>query len=272
LHPYWIEQAPIWLIGLVILAVLCLAHELGFRASRRFPFPKGDGDEGRGYLVSAALALLGLLMAFTFGAAEQRFNTRQQLALDEANALGTTYLRFQMLDEPWRADLSRQMLQYVAVREAFFTDSAHAAKLAANTQETARRQDRMWKTLEGAVRASDSPELNPTLLATTNEMFDLAASRLAVQETRIPIAILRMLALYTVVAILVSSYAAGAQRRYPLLSTSILALVAIAFSLILDLDRPSTGAVTVNQASIGRAAAAIRDAEAAKLAAAPATQ
>ena len=88
----WMEQAPIWIVGLIMVAGLALVHELGARAGRRLPSAIDDG-EGRAYLVSSALALLGLMLAFTFGAAEQRFNVRQRLVVDESNAMGTAYLR-----------------------------------------------------------------------------------------------------------------------------------------------------------------------------------
>src|SRR5579864_1446616 len=98
---YWLEHAPIWLIGLVIFAGLVIAELAGFwvgrlAAARKAPDSKFDGT---GYLLSAMLGLLGLLIAFTFGTAASRFDVRRTLVRDEANAIGTTYLRIQTLDE-----------------------------------------------------------------------------------------------------------------------------------------------------------------------------
>src|ERR1700761_847878 len=95
----WLQDAPLWLIGLAMLAVLMVAHDVGIVVSRHWP-PAAD-DTRNGYLGSAALALMGLLMAFTFSAAQERFNLRQRLVTAEANAIGTAYLRTQLMDQPY---------------------------------------------------------------------------------------------------------------------------------------------------------------------------
>ena len=100
----WLERAPLALVGIAMMAGLVIAHEIALRLGRR---TTATPSEVRGYVLSSALALLGLLMGFTFSAAQGRFQLRQELVVSEANALSTTYLRFQLLDAPWRQALSR---------------------------------------------------------------------------------------------------------------------------------------------------------------------
>ena len=261
----FLEHAPLWLVGLAMLAALLLVHELGFQGGRRTDVGEASGD-GKGHLVASALALLALMMAFTFSAAQDRFNLRQRMVVEEANALGTSYLRVQTLALPLRDVLSRQMLQYAEVREKFFAASSHPKPLEDNTRETSDMQDRMWVNVVTAVRSDPVPTLNGPLLQTVNDMFDLASSRRAAQDARVPISILRMLAIYAMAAATIMGFAGGSSkdRRYGAVSTAVLLLLTMAFCLILDLDRPSSGTIRINQASMTRAVDAIRRAEAAK--------
>src|SRR5882672_11281158 len=95
-----LETAPLWLIWLVVTAGLMIAHEIGY-LFRRFSAKRrpdgGETSDSIGHRLPAALALLGLLIAFTFSMAADRFATRRALVVSEGNAIGTTYLRLQLL-------------------------------------------------------------------------------------------------------------------------------------------------------------------------------
>src|SRR6185369_2599613 len=114
---------------------------------------KEEPSEEQGYLISSALALLGLLTAFTFGAAQDRWRLRQDLVIDEANAIGTTYLRFQMLEAPHRQALSQDLLLYTEARVA--AGRATTAAAAASAAERAEAlQPRIWRDLSAAVQTN----------------------------------------------------------------------------------------------------------------------
>jgi hypothetical protein len=260
---YWIERAPLVLIGLVFFASLVLAHELAFLAGRRSKAKPAVSSETRGYLVSSALALLALLMAFTFSAAHDRFRLRQQLVVDEANAIGTSYLRVQLLDQPWRERLSGELLTYAETR-ARFGRTRSAEEIAANARETAAIQDAIWRDMEHVVRVNPIPDLNVALLMTLNETFDLAASARAARDARVPVTVLRSLLLCSVMAAAIVGYTEASERRWTGVLAGVLLLFTFAFVLILDLDRPTSGRVLVSQAPMQRAIADIRRSEAAK--------
>ena len=67
-------------------------------------------------MVAAVLALLAFLLTFTFGMAASRFEARRQVLLDEANAIGTAYLRAALLSDPQRAEIRKLLREYVDVR------------------------------------------------------------------------------------------------------------------------------------------------------------
>lgn len=259
----WLEEAPIWIVGLVMAAGLALLHELGVQAGRRLTSMTGD-SQGRGYLVSSALALLALMLAFTFGAAEQRFSLRQQLVVDEANAVGTAYLRVQLLDPPVRDTLSREVLRYGELRLAWPRASRDPLRQEAFDRESGDRQAGIWRTVGEAVRANKLITLNGPLIDPINQMFDMAEARAAAQEARVPLTILRVLAAYAFAAAAIMGFGSGSERRHDIVSTAVLLLLTLAFALILDLDRPHAGSVLVNQGAMQRAVAVIRQSEAAK--------
>lgn len=263
-----LSTAPLPLIGVALALGLILMQELGYRCQglmARWGRTRADG-EGAGHLLSAALALLGLLIAFTFSMAASRYEDRRALVLAEANALSTTYLRVQALDEPYRDRLSGLVLSYGDLRQGFFTAGEDPARLAQSDQQTDALQARIWTELTAAVRAAPTATINPSLLDSANELFDLAASRRAALDARVPPAILRALTLYAFVAAAMLGYSlASGGRRHGVASTALFVLVALAVTLILDLDRPRAGSVTVSQAPFTRTLDGIRALEAARI-------
>jgi hypothetical protein len=262
----WIEYAPLWLIALAMMALLILAHEVG-RAFARRARAGAEKREEPGYLVSSALALLGLLMAFTFAAAQERFRLRENLVVAEANSLGTTYLRVELLDAAARGDLGQLLLRYAELRVA--DQPARPAAGAAGARAQAALQARIWTSLDRALRTNTQTTVDLALINTVNETFDLAAARRAAREQRVPVAVLRTLVFSAMAVALMLGFVGGRQpRQFGVFAASNL-LLTLAFCLILDLDRPLSGRVQVLDAPMQRALEAIRQAEAARPAPVP---
>ena len=97
-----LDATPIWLIGILVLGAMVLAGWAG----RAFAYLRGDPDGKRpdveSHIVSGVLGLLALLLGFTFAIAMDRYDTRRALVLAESNAIGTSYLRTQLLEQPHR--------------------------------------------------------------------------------------------------------------------------------------------------------------------------
>ncbi len=112
-----LDVIPLWGIILITVAVILLSIECGFRLGqfRR----RGSELEDKppvGEMVAATLALLAFMLAFTFGMAASRFEVRRGLVIDEANAIGTTYLRAGLLPEPYREEVRKLLRECVSVR------------------------------------------------------------------------------------------------------------------------------------------------------------
>jgi len=250
----WLDHLPIWIIGLTLAASLVIAHELGFWLGRNL----GDGRlEVVGSTVGAALALLGLLTAFTFGAAQERFDVRQKLVVQEANAISVAYLRAQLIQEPWRTTLSQELLRYARLRAQFPGPDAKLGRRSAIQRESSSRKGVIWREVQAVVRTNPTPSVNAPLVQSMNEMFELNASRVAARDNRVPVGVLRILVLFALVAALLMGLAAHADLRYRLVSTVVLILLTLAFGVILDLDRPDSGSILVDQSAMKAAVAEI---------------
>ena len=95
-----IDLLPLWALFIIILLVVLLSVKFGYRLGKyRRSRREEEKEAPLGTMVGATLGLFAFILAFTFGLAANRFDTRRQLLLDEANAIGTTYLRAGMLPE-----------------------------------------------------------------------------------------------------------------------------------------------------------------------------
>jgi hypothetical protein len=267
----WLERAPLLVIWPSLVLAFLVALFVGYRgrwviARIRGTAESGEkSDEAVGFLLSAALALLGLLIAFTFSMAAQRFDARRHMLMEEANAVGTTYLRFQLLDEPNRTALSGLLLSYLDSRLAFFSAGSNSKAVAQADARTSALEPKMWKFLSASVRAHPTATFNSPLLETTNDMFDLAASDRAARDTRVPLTILRAITLYSIIAaLLLGQSLACAREPHLIAATTLFVLVGLSITLILDLDRPATGTITVSSAPFVRVADSIRAMEKAR--------
>src|SRR5262249_18785163 len=109
-----LDMLPLWAVFVVSLAIILLAAEVGYRLGRvRQRRADHEKEPTVGGMVAAELGLLAFLLAFTFGMAASKFEARRETLLNEANNVGTTYLRAQMLPEPDRAEIRRLLREYV---------------------------------------------------------------------------------------------------------------------------------------------------------------
>jgi hypothetical protein len=242
--------APIWAIGLTLFVLLIGMMLLGIavrrRTERRAASEGEDAQEG--YIVSGALGLLALLLGFTFAMAVDRYDNRRSLVLEEANAIGTTYLRAQLLDEPFRSRLSRLLEGYTAsrIRLATADSREQRAPLMAQSDDY---QQRLWAETVAAVRPIRALAVSARFVDAMNATIDAGAARVASRRAHVPSRVLVMLAIYMLITAYILGYAMSAARRRSATAV-LLALTTLAYTLILDIDRPTGGRVLESQASM----------------------
>lgn len=232
-----------------ILASLLVALELGFRAGRRATAdtdPRAAGQVGA--IQGAVLGLLGLLLAFSFAAAGARFLERQDLIVQEANAIGTAYLRADLLDDPHRTDLRSALRRYTEHRIELSTRlrSGISTDAAAEIESL---HARMWAAAVAGVAAK--PAFMVGVLPPINEVIDLHSTRLAAGAKHLPMLVMGLLVSSSLLAVAVIGYGCGTggRRRAPL-TVSLALLIGIALWITIDLDHPRAGLLQLNDAPL----------------------
>jgi hypothetical protein len=200
-----------------------------------------------GTMVGATLGLLAFILAFTFGLAAARFDARRQVLLDEANAIGTTYLRAGMLPE--QGEKIRALLRdYVATR----LDAVRSGNIAEGIQRSENIQQQVWSEAETLAQKNPNSIVVGLFVQSLNEMIDIHAKRLqAGVRSRIPGAI--WIALFAVAALSLTAMGyhaglAGTGRSLAVLAVAVTFSVVI--ELIADLDRPQEGVLRVSQQAL----------------------
>jgi hypothetical protein len=240
----WLSRTNLVLIGVILFAAMCAAAAVGILVHGRQQ-KKTESEGGQeGYIVSAVLGLLALLMGFTFSLAVDRFDARRQLVLEEANAIGTAYLRAQLLSEPHRSRMSTLLVRYTDNRIALAkaTPGQTKALLAVND---ALLTD-IWAATSAAFETIKGLDFSSTYLDSVNALIDLDASRKTARLARVPAEVFAVLFVYLVVTAGVLGYVLKGVRGR-LAAAFLLALLTLSLLLILDIDRPVLGGIGESQ-------------------------
>lgn len=250
--------APISLIALSLVVALLLAAEFGFRIGLRRRRTLGDTDAeigGGGVVVSSMLALLALILAFTYSSAVSRHEARKEAIVMEANALGTAFLRTDILHEPGRSELKRVLHDYALTRipprdyqeGRVFTLEERLDGIRA----TFAMQAKIWPVTRRYALAEAPNPGEVALITAINDVIDMHTVRITVLFDKLPEIVLWMLASIAASSLAVTGFIAGIHGRMSRWRMSIFATVlAAVMVVILDYDRPGTGMVLTDRTSL----------------------
>ncbi len=236
-------------IAIGLFGLLLFSLEAGFRTGHR-AFEEGDAGSGPqvGAIQGAVLGLLGLLLAFSFAAAGGRFLERQDLIVQEANAIGTAFLRADLLDEPHRSELRAALKRYTEHRIQVSATLRKGLDPSA-LSEVARLHARIWSAAIAGVAARPASTL--AVLPPVNQVIDLHATRLAAGRKHLPSLVLGLLIACSALAVGVIGYGCGmgGRRRAPL-TVSLAVLIGTGLWITIDLDHPRSGLMQLSDAPL----------------------
>jgi len=225
--------------------VILGATALGALLGRRVRHLSESLSEPFGVLQGALLGVVGLILAFGLSLSLSRYEDRRAAIVDEANTIGTTYLRAQTLAEPIR---SRSLQLLVAYTESAIRISEYApgstTELAVTANED-RLQRRLWALAGKALDAEPIASAPRLYVETLNDMIDAQTVRIAALNNQVPVAVLLLEVLGASIALgLLSAYLAVVGRG---LAGVLLASVLVAALLFVtsDLDRPTRGPIEI---------------------------
>jgi hypothetical protein len=240
-------------IVLLFIAGLFLAMLGLLEAGRRYGNAKRLKDskgyeKGVGTVEGSIFGLLGLLIAFTFSGAASRFEDRKHLITQEANAIGTAYLRIDLLPTTAHSEMRELFRQYLDARiKTFHHGSNLAAAMELYNQSTQLQTD-IWKSAVTKCQmpraATDACKL---LLPSLNEMIDITTTRLMSTRIHPPLTIYFLMSAMALLSALLVGYSSSGSKSRNLLHMIVFAFVmTITVYMIFDLEYPRLGLIRVD--------------------------
>jgi hypothetical protein len=230
-----------FLLFLIAVAVQWGAAYAGDAIRRRGTVPTKDKWDDFDLVRAATLTLLGLIIGFSFQMAISRYDQRKTYEREEANAIGTEFLRADLLPAEDAGKVRASLVKYIQQRVLFYTVD-DAAELARIDSETTNLENALWQTVSRAANANPTP---PMALAVSgmNDVLNARGYTQAAWWNRIPPAAWAMMGLIAIAANLILGY--GERQTDTALLLVVPLVVSIAFFLIADIDSPRGGIIRV---------------------------
>ncbi len=238
---HFFDTVPIPILYVGLLVLFAVAVEIGYLLGDRRQRNTDYIDEGRtaqsGVVLGAMLTLSGFLIGFTFSMAGGQFDNRREIVIDDANAIGTAFLRTAQLPEPYRSNSQCLFGEYVDRRATLF-DDAPEEQLA----RSERIQEYLWADATEIARSSPSPIIS-IYVQSLNEMIDIHGKRAYVELfMRIPDAVIATISVLSLLTMGLTGYLLGLRgKRWGLPTALMIVTYATVFVIVVDLDRPVRG-------------------------------
>jgi hypothetical protein len=245
----FLDSLPVGGVFASFALLALILYEVGYRIGRWWQERTPDEKEGpTGMIVGSLLALMAFLLAITMGMASDRFDARRGFVLAEANSVGTTYLRAGYLPEPASSESRDLLIEYVPLRIA--TDDLVVVR--ANIIRSVEIQTALWSIAEELARATPESDLLALYVESLNETIDMHETRVtAGLYARVPEMVLALLTVGSALTLGMVGYSAGlTRRRSPLTAVVMIVVLGAVITLVVDIDRPGDGFVTVSQQPI----------------------
>jgi hypothetical protein len=241
-------EVDAWVIAVLLGVAMLAGWALGWWRGQRLPKVERDAPTK---FHDAILALLGLLLAFTFSMALAKHDQRRQMVVTDSNSIGDFSTCVSLLKEPVRGKLQAVIREYVEQRLALVKCPRDEATLQRDLAQIEDMHERM-QALVGEAVDGGTPVVVP-LVNTLNEVTSSHAARLAARRDRLPASIVLLLFLAAVVAMVAMGRHQGAAGERRLGMTVVFTvLVCMVVWVTLDLNQPQRGWITVSQEPLER--------------------
>jgi hypothetical protein len=239
-------ETPFIALGLFVIVLVSI--EIGYRyaQSRRGK----EADESFGVVEGAAFSIVGLLLGFSFSLAVSHYDARRLLVVKEANAIGTTMLRSEMLPQPQAQQMRAALRDYVASRIAFALadrDTEAQSRAAAGSD---RIQQRMWSIARSESHRDPRSTITPLFISTLNDAIDAAGEEAAALNANIPNVVIAILGLVILAGAVLLGYGFGKSGRHTVASLLFAGMLGLVVAVVLDLDRAQSGFIRVSLAPL----------------------
>lgn len=227
--------------------LICL--EIGRRIGlRKFVRDRDDSTSGLGIVEGAVFGLYGLLVALTFSGAPARFDLRRQQIAEEANAIGTAYLRVDLLPSASQPAMRERFRIYVDSRLDVYRKVPDMDAVHAELARSAKVQNDIWAEAVAATQLPGAhPDAGKLLLPALNEMIDITTTRTMAARIHPPMIVFALLFFLALACSLIAGYrmAGGTQRSW-LHITAFVAATVVSVYVILEIEYPRRGFIRLD--------------------------
>lgn len=238
------------MIGLWLACALFLLTLVMLEAGRRLGMRRRahDGDaygSGLGAVEGAVFGLLGLILAFTFSGAATRFDVRRALIVEEANDIGTAWLRLDLLPPASQPSLRQNMRDYTDARIAVYRALPDIEAALEDIAKADALQDEIWRLAVAGTGPETAPRAAMLLLPAVNDMFDITNTRTWAAATHPPPVIFALLFLLALFCALFAGHGMAGPRRNWLHMIGFALVLAGAVFVIADIEYPRLGLISL---------------------------
>jgi hypothetical protein len=244
------------LVFIVSFVTMWLSARIGAALLRRLRKIEDEARDDFSVIQAATLTLLALIIGFTFSMAVGRYDQRKNLEEEEANAIGTAYVRADLLPAAEAAAIRTLLRSYLDERVLFYT-TRNQQELAKVNAETGRLQQELWTTVKNAAVAQPTP-VAALAVAAMNDVLNTQGYTQAAWWNRIPDAAWILMTLIAMCANLLVGYGARALKANAGLLLVVPLVVSLAFTLIADIDSPRGGVIRVKPLNLHALADSLR--------------
>jgi hypothetical protein len=236
------------MLALGLFLGMLLFLEIGYRIGvRRIAKEPETARAGLGTVEGAVFALLGLLIAFTFSGAAARFDSRRQLIIEETNAIGTAYLRLDLLPADKQPAIRDLFRRYLDTRLSAYKKMPDIDAAMADLAKATAMQGDIWRDAVAACREGNSPQSTMLLMPALNQMFDIASARTLASQIHPPLIIFAMLGLMALGGAMLAGFGmAGGKSRSWIHWIGFALVMSVTFYVILDIEYPRVGLIRVD--------------------------
>jgi len=231
---------PLFLFVVCLVGLWLAVRFGGWLRKKIWPVPE-ESEEDLNLLTGASLTLLALIIGFSFSMAVSRYDQRKNYEEEEANAIGTEYVRADLLPQADAAKVRQLLIQYLDQRLLFYT-THNMQRLAEVDTETSRLQAEMWSIVQNDAKAAPTPTM-ALVTAGMNDVLNRQGYTQAAWWNRIPVGGWSLMTLIALCCCVLTGY--GAHSRGPLVITLLPFLISVSFFFIADIDSPRRGVIRV---------------------------
>ncbi|HEY6301474.1 MAG TPA: hypothetical protein VIX14_00285 [Terriglobales bacterium] len=231
------------LILALTIAVLWLSAQLGAAFGRRQAKLEGDERDDFGLIVTATLTLLGLIIGFSFSMASSRYDLRKTYEEAEANAIGTEYVRADLLPSPDAASVRALLRSYLDQRVLFY-ETQDDRQLQQINAITAQLQTELWSAARGPAAAQPTPVV-ALAVSGMNDVLNSQGYTQAAWWNHLPTGAWVLMTAIAIGCNLLIGYGVRRTQKEGILLFVLPLVVSVSFFFIADIDSPRLGLIRV---------------------------